>query len=193
MKPEPSAIVKEKNDNLPKDRTKDSTFDRIYRFYHSNKTRIELTEVEQQIRDRWEKAWLLLNRHRTRKQAADLLVKLFNVSLSVAFDDVKHAMMLFSNPMEDVKDAKRAIAETMALNGANKCWATSDMDGYHKFLKAYQEINQLNSDKDNGLGDLLKKMKPHQVIIVSSEAELEAQANKLQQDLIKDIDHETID
>jgi len=36
---------------------------------------------------------------------------------------------------------------------------------------------------------MLKNLKPHQVIIVSSEAELEAQANALQKELIEDIEH----
>jgi hypothetical protein len=195
MTHEHSALVKSDYDKLPREakRTNDTTFDRIYKYYHNNKTRVELTAEEHAIRERWEKTWLLMCRHRTRKQAVDLLVKLFNISQATAFDDVRHAMMLFSNPAEDLKPAKRAIAETMALNGADRCWKNGDMEGYYKFTKLYQEVNQLDNEKDNDVGDLLKKLKPHQVIIVSSEAELEAQANKLQEDLIKDIDHKVIE
>ena len=173
--------------------TTDTTFDRIYKYYHSNKTRVELTAEENAIRERWEKAWFLLCRHRTRKQVVDLMVKLYNISQRLAYDDVRFCMDLFSNPQEDTKEAKRTIAETMALNGANKSWKEGDMEGYYKFLKAYSDINQLESDQSNGIGDLLKKIKPHQVIIVSSDAELEAQANVLQADLIKDITHKVVE
>jgi len=135
MKQEQSALVSEKYDKLPKadKRTADGIFDRIYKYYHNNKTRIELTAEEIGIRERWEKAWFLLCRHRTRKQVVELLVKLFNVSQAVAYDDVRHCMNLFSNPQEDMKAAKRTIAETMALNGADRCWKSNDMEGYYKF------------------------------------------------------------
>jgi hypothetical protein len=191
MEQDQSALVSSNYSNLPREakKTADSTFDRIYKYYHSNKTRIELTDEEIRIRERWEKAWLLLCRNRTQKQVVELIEKLFNVKKSVAYDDVRNAMMLFSNPQNDLKDAKRAIAETMALHGANTCMKKGDMDGYYKFLKAYQEINRLDAKEDDIVPDMMKKLKPAAIIIVSSPAELEAQANAMQQDLIEDIEH----
>lgn len=187
-------IVKDKS-KLPTEdrRTADTIFDRIYKFYHHNKTRVKLSSEEERIRDRWERAWLLMTRHRTRKQTVDILVKVCNISQSLAFDDVRHAMMLFGTPEENTKDAKRAIAETMALKGADKSWKDGDMDAYHKFLKIYMNLNHLYDENANGVADLLKKIKPHQVVIVSSEAELVAQANALQKELIKDIPHKEVE
>lgn len=191
MEQEQSALVSSNYSTLPREakKTADSTFDRIFKYYHNNKTRIELTDEEIRIRERWEKAWLLLCRNRTQKQVVELIEKLFNVKKSVAYDDVRNAMMLFSNPQNDLKDAKRAIAETMALNGANVCMKKGDMDGYYKFLKAYQEINRLDGKEDDIVPDMMKKLKPAAIIIVSSPAELEAQANAMQQELIEDIEH----
>jgi hypothetical protein len=191
MEQEQSALVSSNYSTLPREakKTADSTFDRIFKYYHNNKTRIELTDEEIRIRERWEKAWLLLCRNRTQKQVVELIEKLFNVKKSVAYDDVRNAMMLFSNPQNDLKDAKRAIAETMALNGANMCMKKGDMDGYYKFLKAYQEINRLDGKEDDIVPDMMKKLKPAAIIIVSSPAELEAQANAMQQELIEDIEH----
>lgn len=187
MKQEQSALVKSNYAELPREarKTADSTFDRIYKYYHNDKTRIELTEEEQGIRDRWEKAWLLLSRHRTQKAVVDLLERLFKISKSVAYDDLRKAMMLFSNPQADLKDAKRAIAETMAMNGADKCWKANDMEGYHKFLKLYMEVNKLDI-QDDDLSGLLKKLKPTQVLIVATKEDLEVEAEKLREEITHD-------
>lgn len=172
--------------------TTNTTFDRIYRYYHTNKARVELSDYEKQIRERWEKAWFLLCRHRTRKQVADLLEKLFSIEKSTAYDDVRFAMMLFTNPKEDTKEAKRAIAETWAVNGANKCWKDGDMDGYYKFMKEYKDINQLNVPDDDGtLEKLLKESQATQIILVSSMDELKKQSENLR-DGIVDVEHEDL-
>jgi hypothetical protein len=192
MKPENSALVKSNYDELPKqaNKTKDSTFDRIYKYYHSEKSRVELTKIETDIRERLEKAWLLLCRHRTRKQVAEIIEKLFKVSRSVAYDDIRNAMMLFSNPQEDLKDAKRAIHEEMALRGADRCWKNNDMDGYWKFVKEYREVNNLTGEGSDAIGDLLKNLKPLQIIIVASQKELENEARALQEELTHDVEYE---
>jgi flagellin-specific chaperone FliS len=194
MNQEQSALVRSNYDALPREakKTKDTTFDRIYKYYHNDKTRIELTPEESAVRERWEKAWLLLCRQRTSKQVVDLLMKLYNVSQSIAYEDVRKAMMLFSNPKDDLKDAKRAIAESMALKGADKCWKTGDMDGYHKFLKIYQDLNRLDQEQGGDIADMLKKLKPHQVIIVSNMEELDKQANKLMEGLAEDIEYTVV-
>lgn len=190
MSQEQSGLVKSNYSELPREanKTKDSTFDRIYKYYHNDKTRIELSDEESRIRDRWEKAWLLLSRHRTQKAVVDLIERLFTISKSVAYDDVRKAMMLFGNPQPEVKEAKRAIAETMALQGAEKCWKESNMDGYHRFVKLYMELNKLDVQEDD-ISALLKKLKPTQVLIVASKADLEEEAEKLRQELVQDVEH----
>lgn len=190
-----SALVRKDYDGLPREakKTNDSTFDRIYKYYHNSKTRIELSELENKIRERWEKAWLLLCRHRTQKEVVDILTKLFPIGKSVAYDDMRNAMTLFGNPQDDLKDAKRAIAENMALRGADKAWKEGDLTMYHKFLESYRDLNGLTGDKDTSMGDLLKKMKPQQIIIVAKADELKAEAEALQEELTKDIDFETVE
>ncbi len=188
-----SALVEK--DNLPREakKTNDSTFDRIYKYYHNNKSRVELSKEEEQIRERWEKAWFLLSRHRTQKQVVELVQKLFNVGKSVAYDDLRNAMMLFSNPQNDLKDAKRAIAETMAMNGANKCWKENDMEGYSKFLKLYIELNGLTSADENTVGEMMKKMKPTQIILNFRKEEVEREAEKLHAQLAQDVEFEELE
>lgn len=192
MELENSALVKSNYAELPRqaNKTKDSTFDRIYKYYHSDKSRIELTPDEIKIRERWEKSWLLLCRHRTRKQTADIIEKLYGVGRSVAYDDIRNSMMLFSNPQNDLKDAKRAIHEEMALRGADRCWKNGDMDGYWKFVKEYREVNNLGELEGDGMAELLKKLKPMQITIVATMQELENEAKSLQDEITLDIEHQ---
>lgn len=187
---ENSALVKSNYAELPREakKTNDKTFDRIYKYFHNDKTQIELSPEEVKILERWEKAWLLLCRHRTRKQTADIIGKLFSVGRSVAYNDINNAMMLFSNPDNQLKEAKRAIHEEMALRGADKCWKKGDMDGYWKFVKEYREVNNLGVENADGVADLLKKFKPAQIIIVSTQEELEKQAQQIQEELTRDIE-----
>jgi hypothetical protein len=181
MEQEQSALVSSNYNNLPREakKTNDSTFDRIYKYYHANKTRIELTDDENGIRERWEKAWFLLCRRRTQKQVVELLEKLFSISQSVAYDDVRNAMQIFSNPNADIKDGKRAIAETMALEGANMSFKKGDMDGYHKFIKMYMDINGLMVEEDDKLKALLKNLKATTLVFKISPEDLRKEAEDL--------------
>jgi len=194
MEQESSALVRSDYNSLPREmkKTNDSMSDRIYKYYHSEKTRIELTPEEHKIRERWEKAWLLMCRHRTRKQVAEIVEKLFGVSKSVAYDDIRNAMMLFSDPQDDLKHAKRSIAESMAMQGLDRCWKNGDMDGYWKLLKLYVEMNNLTSEEGNAVGDLLKKLKPQQIVIVANPDELKDMARQIQNELAEDIDFQAV-
>lgn len=195
MKPEKSALLPNNHDKLPKEakKTTDSAIDRIYKYYHNNKSRVELTPEEDQIRERLEKAWYLMSaRHRAQKQVVDIITKLFNVGKSVAYDDVRNAQLLFGNPDTQIKSAKRSIAETMALQGADKAWRKGDMDAYAKFVKMYCDINNLNGDEGDGFAEALKKLKPQQVVIVADPSLLEKEIKKLQDEMIQDVDHEVI-
>lgn len=160
-------------------KSKDSEFDRIYKYLHS-KSRVELTPREQERFERWEKAWYLLCRHRTSKQVSEILVKLFNVSRATAYDDVRSAMMLFSDPREDFKAAKRAIAEDAFLKGADKAWKEGNLEMHMKYMSKYAEINGLmNTDSDTAWADMLKQFKPTQVVLNFKDEDLMAEAERM--------------
>jgi tRNA uridine 5-carbamoylmethylation protein Kti12 len=196
MKQEHSALVSKNYNSLPREakKTTDTTFDRIYKYFHNSKTRIQLNDEEMTIMQRWEKAWLLLCRHRTRKDVVDFIMRLFGVEKSVAYDDVRNAMMLFSDPSDDLKAAKRMIAEDAYLKGAAKAWKNGNLDMHLKYMKEYSEINKLTQDSDQGseLIELVRNMKPTQVVIVATAEQLKAEAEKLQQELTQDIAHEDV-
>jgi hypothetical protein len=187
---EDSPILPIDYSKLPREakKTNDTTFDRIYKYFFNTNTRIELTEEEQRISSRWERAWLFLNRHRGRKAVADLLMRQFGISQSVAFDDVKKAMHLFGTSDENVKSAKRAIAEEAFLKGADKAWKDGNLEMYHKFMKEYAAVNQLDAETNNTIAENIKNLKPQTINIVADPTKLMNQAREIQNALAQDID-----
>jgi len=175
-------------------KTNQSTVNRIYDYYHSD-SRLELDEDETAIMHRWEKAWLLLCRHRTPKTVAELLVKLFGIKRSTAFDDVRNAMDMFSDPRKDLTAAKRAIAEDGILKGADKAWKTGDLKMHAEYMKQYIEINGLKnaSSQDSALADLIKNLKPQQIVITSTKEEATKQAEQLRDSLMQYIPFEIVE
>lgn len=194
MSQENSALVPENYDKLPREakKTADSTFDRIYKYFFNSKTRIELTVEEQRISERWERAWLFLCRHRTRKQVADLLMRQFGIGRSIAYDDIANAMRLYEDPKEDVKRAKRAIAEDAILKGMDKAWKSGKEELRLKWVEKYIALHQLDKEEGASMSDLIDKFKPHQIVIVSSVESLADQARKAQDELAEDVDYKIV-
>lgn len=173
-------------------KTSDSRFDRIYKHFHS-KSRIELTKDETDTMIRWEKAWLLLCRHRTRNQVAQVLEKIFGISRATAYDDVRSAMNLFSDPREDMKAAKRAIAEDGYLKGADKAWKQNDLEMHKKYMDKYAELNGLfDNSNDSSLADMLKQFKPVQVIMNFKSDDLLEEAERMRKVFGEFVDYEDV-
>jgi len=175
-----SALVatKQKLPTRAANKTKDSTFDRVYAFYHS-KSRVELKPDEHATRERWEKAWHILTSHRTIKKTVEIIERICHVSKSTAYDDVRNAMLLFGNPVEGMKQAKRAILETALIEGAQKAWKRGDLEAHLKYMKEYKEVNGLHLQEGDGMKELLKDLKPHTIVFVASEEQLKQQADQL--------------
>jgi len=166
----------------------DKVFDAIYKFYFNKKTTYELTPEEEAIRVRWDFAWKALNQMLTRRQVVSALMQTYNVTHVQAYNDVNKCMMLFGDPRNANKDAKRAIAEDWIVKGIKKAWDDKDLDAYERLLARYSKLNRLEEDNDETLGEMLKKLKPQQIIIVANQKDLEAEANRLQEELTQDVE-----
>jgi hypothetical protein len=172
-------------------KTKESTFDRIFKFYHDKKTRVELTEKEDEIRNRLEKAWFLLcNKAYSNKMTVDKLCKLFSIDKSMAYDDLRNAMILFSDPRQDVKEGKRRIHEHQILKGARMALKEKDFALHEKYMKQYAEVNGLFDNSAADPSEMAKKFKPHKIVIVAKMQDLMAEAEKLREDITLDVEHE---
>lgn len=191
-------MEKEQSGLVPKDyqkrkreskKTKDSTFDRIWKYYHNSKTRVVLEDWEDEIRMRWEAAWFMLCRSKNQKEVADFLEQKFYISKSTAYDDVRNTMKLFGDPRQDVRAAKRAIAETITLRMMDIMEEAGKWDLHERYLQKYIDLNGLKDHSDDtNVADAIKKLKPHQIVIVTSPEELEAKANAIQDEVMKEIE-----
>lgn len=174
-------------------KTKDSTFDRVYAFYHS-KSRVELKPDEHQVRERWEKAWHILTTHRTVKRTVEMIERICHVGKSTAYDDVRSAMLLFGNPVDGMKEAKRAILETALIEGAQKAWRRGDLEAHLKYMKEYKEVNGLHLQEGDNLKEMLKNLKPHTIVFVSAPEQLQNEAKALMDNIpAVDTDYEDVD
>jgi hypothetical protein len=195
MTQENSALVPKDYDGRKREskKTNDKTFDRIWKYYHNSKTKIVLEDWEDNIRIRWEAAWFMLCKAKNSKEIADFMEITYGISKSVAYDDVRHAMNLFGDPRQDIKSAKRAIAETIVLRMMSSTEEKGLLELHERYLQKYMDLNGLkDKGADSKLEDLIKKLKPQQILIVSNTEELEAQARTLQEELTKDIDFSEI-
>ena len=196
MEQEHSALVASNKHELPRElkKSKDSDFDRIYKFYHNSKTQIKLTTEEDAIRERWEKAWFLLCRGRSPKACADITVRLFHISPATAFDDARKAQMLFGDPRNDIKEAKRRIVEQQLQNGANRAWAKGDLELHMKYMKEISEINGLKEPlPETNIAELIKKLVPTQINIITKVEDLQKMAEKMRHDITNDVEFELLD
>lgn len=194
MKPEASVLITRKLKKLEgegraAEMSGDTTFDRIWKYYHDSKKKIVLTHEQEHIRERWEKAWFLLFRNRSQKQVVDLMEKLFKISKATAYDDVRQAMALFSNPQEQMKNAKRLIAEEGILRTIKLAEKSGDLEAANKGWDKYIKLNQLDKP-DVADAEKMRKQVPAQVIIVAKETELKKMVQDMQEKLADDIEYE---
>lgn len=188
------ALVKSK-EKAPREakKTKDSTFDRIFKFYYS-KNRIVLRDKEEEIRDRWYTAWQLLCNTYTRNQVAKGLAKQFGITERQGFQDVDNAMKLFSDPKNTDKLAKRAISEEWTVKGIKKAWDNGDLLSYERLIRRYNRINGLENE-ENPLSEWIKNQKPVAVLITADPKELEKAAAELMKDVpdVHDIPYQEVE
>lgn len=188
------ALVKSKKDApIEARRTKDSTFDRIFKFYYSKK-KIILRDKEEQIRERWYYAWQLLCNTYTRNQVAQGIARKYEITERQGFIDVDNAMRLFSDPRNTDKMAKRAIAEEWITKGIKKAWDTGDLLSYERLIRRFNRVNGLENE-ENPMSEWIKKQKPVAVVITADPKELEKMAADLMRGVpdVKDIPYEEVE
>jgi hypothetical protein len=174
-------------------KTKDTTFDRIFKYYHNKRTTVTLTEAEDLVRQRLDFAWKCLCEINTRQGVVDLMLAKFpTIKKSIAFDDINKAMAIFGDPRAANKEAKRALSEGWIVQGIKKAWEDGDLAAYERLLARYNKINRLEDD-DGGLGDKLKAFKAVQINITADRGDLQKLAQDMQQRLAQTIEFEQID
>jgi len=189
-----SVIASDKKD-LPRElrRIADTTFDRIWKFYFNTKTRIDLTEKEEEIRQRWEYVWTLSTDIMTRREIVLQLRSTYQITERQAYEDIINAWNLFGNPQDQVRKARREILSDILLKAMNKADKDSEYKALEKLALRYSRINGLDIDnKNDQLADFIKGLKPHTIIITGDPKSLQREADELMEG-VEDIDSEVIE
>lgn len=171
-------------------KTASDTFDRIYNNFFNPKAKTKLTPKEKEVMERWDFSWKMLAAMYTQRQVVEALVQKFGVNKSIAYDDVGKAMMLFGDPRNSNKEAKRLMAEEWLIKGIKKAWDDGDLDAYERMVARYNKLNKLEDEQNNDIADLLKHFKAVQINLVANMQDLQAEAEKLREQITMDVPHE---
>tara|TARA_R110002096_G_C14661308_1_gene728004 strand:+ start:8299 stop:8862 length:564 start_codon:yes stop_codon:yes gene_type:complete len=88
--------------------TKDTHFENVLASY-LDESKIKLSEVEEQMKKRWETAFSLLLNWHGREQAVKILMQQFDVSLATAYRDINRALSLFGDITQSRKEGWRYL------------------------------------------------------------------------------------
>lgn len=149
---------------------KETTYDRIITWYVKGDTYVELTEKEVELRDRWQQCWLLLCNGRTPEKVVRFMIKIYDISRSQAYMDIRQATKMFGEVIKTSKDSKRAIYEGYA----NKIYHLAlrkdppDLDQANKALANMIKLSGLD-ENDPDLPDFSKLEPSHFTINLPAE------------------------
>lgn len=190
-------LVPEGKEKMPRQakRTDDSHFDRIWKYYYNEKTTIQLSEHEEELKKRWEHIWMLLGNILTTARIIRLQKKKFKINESTAYRDLHNAKSLFGNPDGAVDKAKRAIVSEWLLKAMQKAYKAQEWKSFEKLILRYSRINGLDMQENEGLAEMLKKIRPHTIIISGDPSALKEEADALMENIpeTKDINHVELD
>lgn len=189
---EVSAIVGDKS-KLPRKATRsaDTTFDKIWKYYFEPNKTIKLTPKEDDIRHRWEMAWLMDSTLLIRRKIVNRMMQKFDITERQGYKDINNARLLFSDPTAQNKEARRLIMSNLLEGMIRKAVAKDDFKSAERLIMRYEKLNGLHREENHELGEYLKKQKPA-VIVFSTDPEiLKKQADQLIED-VKDVDFEDI-
>lgn len=165
-------------------RTKDRTFDRIWKYYYMTGNQVILTKKQEAIRERWEYAWHMDLTLLGKWKIAKRLIKKFGIGQTQAFKDVKMARMLFSDPTTKNKDAKAAIMSHLLEQMIRKAVAKQDFKAAEKLILRYDKINGLSANEENPLIEMMKKQRPVAIIFDTNPETLRKQGDEMIADVI---------
>jgi hypothetical protein len=136
------------NKNLPKVKTGDSNVDSIWASFINES--IELTDVQQEIKERLLIVWTLRHKHPTVKTAFAIYQKKTKKNRAQFFRDTRNADAIFGNLLETNFKANKAIYEEMVKTLYEKCLKSKDIDNAIKLLKMLGDSWKIDEEEQKG-------------------------------------------
>jgi hypothetical protein len=171
-------------------RTADDTMTVLWDYYYSN-LNIELSPKEEELRQRFWAAWEKLIAPCTTSQTVNWLCKEYDVAPRTAYNYITGAKMLFGEPGESDRQAKKQISESLAIKGMEKALEAEDFKAYATLLKRYNEVNDLEGADNAMIANILRGLKAYDIFFKSDEEVLDKQIEDMRKDIpAVDIDFE---
>jgi hypothetical protein len=150
---------------------------------------VKLSDKEEEIRRRWEFAWMMDLTLLSRFKMSKRICSKFKVSQRTAYEDIKMSRMVFSDPTQQNKEAKRSILNNILETSLRKARARGDDMAVERLAHRYSKINGLDFKEADPIEDIMKNQKPSVIIFSADPETLKKQAESL----VEDIDHEELD
>lgn len=174
-------------------RIEDTTFDRIYKYYFHEHS-CKLSEKQDEIRQRWAKAWDMMANFKSRKTVETFLINNYGISDVTARQDIKNAEMLFQDPLEGSRQIHRTKVNLWLEKLMEKLFLAEDYERIDSLIGKYIKNN--GTEGDNSIVEqLMKKRLPIAIVFTSDDAALDREANETVREFedVLEIDHLIID
>jgi hypothetical protein len=143
----------------------ETTLERIRLYYL--KGNVELSEHDQQLRERWEAAHsMLINQNSIVREVVKMLMKVYNISDVQAYRDVYNCTRCFGPVGGMDRQALRNMVTQWAIEDYRKARVKNDFRAMDKFLERITKANNLDKE-DMELPDPSKIQPPVQLLSIN--------------------------
>ena len=143
----------------------ETTLERIRLYYLKDNT--ELSEHDQQLRERWEAAHsMLINQNSIVREVVKMLMKVYNISDVQAYHDVYNCTRCFGPVRGMDRQALRNMVTQWAIEDYRKASVVNDFRAKDKALERITKANNLDKE-DMDLPDPSKIQPPVQLLSIN--------------------------
>jgi len=143
----------------------ETTLERIRLYYL--KGNVELSEHDQQLRERWEAAHsMLINQNSVVREVVKMLMKVYKISDVQAYRDVYNCTRCFGPVGGMDRQALRNMVTQWAIEDYRKARVKNDFRAMDKFLERITKANNLDKE-DMELPDPSKIQPPVQLLSIN--------------------------
>jgi len=143
----------------------ETTLERIRLYYL--KGNVELSEHDQQLRERWEAAHsMLINQNSVVREVVKMLMKVYKISDVQAYRDVYNCTLCFGPVGGMDRQALRNMVTQWAIEDYRKARVKNDFRAMDKFLERITKANNLDKE-DMELPDPSKIQPPVQLLSIN--------------------------
>lgn len=144
-------VKKYSNEILLKVKQSGTTIDRIWAWYVFGDDKIELSDKENEIKQRLSEVFSLLCNYHSPEQAKPIVISRFGISESQFYRDIRDSKRLFGDVTESSKSADRYIYSELAMKTFQLAAKEKDVKGMNMALANLIKIKELDKSDNSEL------------------------------------------